>query len=84
MKGKRIIRVLTEEDWEKFKALDQSAFPEDCITMEQFFIRIERDENFGLFIEEDLEGILFVTRFGEDEGYIQKIAVSSLYQGKGY
>ncbi|MDF1541053.1 MAG: GNAT family N-acetyltransferase, partial [Candidatus Thorarchaeota archaeon] len=24
------------------------------------------------------------TRFGEDEGYIQKIAVSSPYQGKGY
>ncbi|MBN2230468.1 MAG: GNAT family N-acetyltransferase [Candidatus Thorarchaeota archaeon] len=84
MPNEPMFRKMTEADWEAFHAFDRSAFPDDSMSEEFFFRRLERDGFYSLDVGEEIVGQLIIAPFGENEGHLGRIAIAPTHQGKGY
>ncbi len=84
MTGALVFRNMTKDDWEEFHVFDLIVFPSDTMAKEAFMRGVERGSFFALRLAGNIIGQLFLSPFGEDEGYIGRIAISPEHQGKGY
>ncbi|MFW9910797.1 MAG: GNAT family N-acetyltransferase [Candidatus Thorarchaeota archaeon] len=84
MREHAIIKQLSRDDWEAFRALDQIIFSGDEMDEESFLKRAEQDGSYVLYIDDRLAGHLIVSRFGSNEAHLGRIGVAPEYQGKGY
>ncbi|MFW9978154.1 MAG: GNAT family N-acetyltransferase [Candidatus Thorarchaeota archaeon] len=78
------LRKMTTKDWDAFHRFDVLAFPDDTMSEEFFFKRLDRDGFFSLDLKGEMIGQLIISPFGENEGHLGRIAIAPTHQGQGY
>ena len=81
---KPIIRKMREDDWDQFQVHDAETFPDDLVNEEWFKSRVERDGCFMMNLDGEFIGQLIVSRFGDDDGHLNRIGLSKRHRRKGY
>lgn len=78
-----IIRPMTNNDWDVIHEMEQEIFDEDLLRKDHFINKVKRGNFFALEFDGQIVGELRVTRFGSDEGYLERIGVARSHQRKG-
>jgi ribosomal protein S18 acetylase RimI-like enzyme len=74
---------MTLNDWEVFHQIDEEIFPDDSMLQEWFEKRLDREGFYAMDLDGQLVGMLNVTLFGNDVGYLNRIGVGKAHQRKG-
>jgi ribosomal protein S18 acetylase RimI-like enzyme len=80
-----ILRPMKPEDWKEFHYLEKKSFEEkDWQTEDQFERGMQNGIFLALEVNDQIIGQLRLTRFGEDEAHLNRIAVAREHQRKGW
>jgi ribosomal-protein-alanine N-acetyltransferase len=83
MYSEHSIRPMRVEDWEALHKMEQETFKDDSVSRDQFMRSISTRYFAALESDGQLVGQLTLSRFGEDEGVLNRIGVAKSFQRRG-
>ena len=75
------IRPMRIEDWEAVYEIEQEIFKEDSVPRDRFINSVSGRHFVALEIEGQIAGELTLSRFGTNEGILNRIGVAKSFQG---
>ena len=72
------------EDWEAVYEIEQEIFKEDSVPRDRFINSVSGRHFVALEIEGQIAGELTLSRFGTNEGILNRIGVAKSFQGRGF
>jgi len=83
MDSEYTLRPMREEDYEALHEMEQDIFKEDSVTRDQFINSVSTRYFVALEVEGEIAGELTLSRYGSDEGVLNRIGVAKSFQRKG-